>query len=59
MFHLKNKSRAKEEGREIRDPTTLLPLTMITCLPLAPSLRYLLVKSLVSMGQTILNGGTQ
>jgi hypothetical protein len=44
MLHSK-KPRAREEEREIRNPTTLLPLTMITCLPLAPSLRYPLVKA--------------
>jgi hypothetical protein len=38
MLHPKKKSRAKEEEREIRDSTTLLPLTMITYLPLVPSL---------------------
>jgi hypothetical protein len=59
MLHPKKKSRAKEEEREIRDSTTLLPLTMITYLPLVPSLRYPLVKPLISMGRTIPNGDTQ
>jgi hypothetical protein len=55
MLHLKKKSNAREKEREIRDPTTLLPLTMITCLPLAASFRYPFVKPLVSMGWTIPN----
>jgi hypothetical protein len=46
MIHLKKKSRAraKEEGREIRCPITILPLTMIICLPLTRSPRHPLVK---------------
>jgi hypothetical protein len=46
MIHQKKKSRAKQEIMEIRDPIKLLPLTMIICLPLTPSPRYLLVKPL-------------
>jgi hypothetical protein len=61
MIHPKNKSRAraKEEGRKIRDPTTILPLTMVIFLHLTPSPRYPLVKLPVSMGRTIPNGDTQ
>jgi hypothetical protein len=44
MIHLKKNSRAKVEGWEIGDPTTLLHLTMITCLPLTLSPWYPLVK---------------
>jgi hypothetical protein len=58
MFHLKKKPRARKEEREIRDLTTLLHSIMITCLPLAPSLRYPLVKPPVSMGRTIPNRDT-
>jgi hypothetical protein len=39
--------------------TTLLSLTMITCFPVAPSLRYPLVKPPILMGQTIPNGDTR
>jgi hypothetical protein len=59
MLLPKKKSRAREEEREIRDPTTLLPLTKIIYLPLAPSLRYPLVKRPVLMGRTLPNGDTQ
>jgi hypothetical protein len=45
MLHPKKKSMTKEEEREIRYPISLLPLIMITCLPLAPSPRYPLLKS--------------
>jgi hypothetical protein len=44
MIHPKKISRAKEEVREIRDPTKLLSLTMIICLLLTPSPWYQLVK---------------
>jgi hypothetical protein len=40
MLHLKKKPRTRKEGREIRDPMTLLPLIMIIYLTLAPSLLY-------------------
>jgi hypothetical protein len=40
MLHPKKKPRAREEERKIRNPTTLLYLTMIICLPLTSSLRY-------------------
>jgi hypothetical protein len=50
--------RAREEEREIRDPITLLPLTIITCLPLAPSLGYPLVKPPISIGWVIPNRDT-
>jgi hypothetical protein len=59
MLHPKKKLRARKEEREIRDLTTLLHSIMITCLPLASSLRYPLVKPPVSMGWTIPNGGAQ
>jgi hypothetical protein len=59
MLHLKKKSRTRKEKREIRDPTTLLPLIMIIYLTLAPSLRYPLVNPLILMGWTILNGVTR
>jgi hypothetical protein len=56
MLHLKKKPRARKEEREIRDPTTVLPLNMIICLTLVPSLQCPLVKPLVSMGWDIRNG---
>jgi hypothetical protein len=59
MLYPKKKPRAREEEREIRNPTTLLPLTMIIYLPLAHSLRYPLVKPPISMGQTIPNRDTR
>jgi hypothetical protein len=59
MLHPKKKPRARKEEREIRDPATLLPLTMIICLTLVPSLRYPLVKPLILMGWTIPTGDTR
>jgi hypothetical protein len=58
MLHPKKKSKTRKEGREIRDPTTLLLLIMIVYLALAPSLRYPLVNLPILMGQTIPNGVT-
>jgi hypothetical protein len=61
MIHPKKKSRAraKEEGREIRDPITLLSLIMIICLALMPSPQYPSVKPPILMGWTIPNGDTR
>jgi hypothetical protein len=53
------KLRARKEDRGIRNPTILLPLTMIICLPLSSSLWYPLVKPHVSMGHAIPNGDTR
>jgi hypothetical protein len=44
MLHPKKKPRASEEERKIRNATTLLPLTMIICHPLASLFQYMLVK---------------
>jgi hypothetical protein len=38
MLHPKKKPRARKEEREIRDPITMLPLTMIIYITLMPSL---------------------
>jgi hypothetical protein len=46
MLHSKKKSRARKEERDIRDHTTLLPLTMLIYLTLMPSLQYPLVTPL-------------
>jgi hypothetical protein len=43
MLHSKKKPMARKEEREIRDPITLLPLTMTNYLTLMPSLQYPLV----------------
>jgi hypothetical protein len=58
MLHPKKKQRTRNRKREIRDLITILYITMIICLTLTPSLRYLLVNPLVSMGHTTPNGDT-
>jgi hypothetical protein len=50
MLHQKKKSKTRKVGKEITDPTTLLPLIMIIYLTLAPSLRYPLVNLPILMG---------
>jgi hypothetical protein len=52
------KGKGKRGRREIRDPTIILHLTMIICLPLTLLPRYPLVKPPILIGWTIPNGDT-